>query len=536
MPQIEISHEALEQLEALAKQDNVSVTEVINKWHTQPSMRNHPENLYRAIFQTAQQAILVINKNNQYIDANPSACKLLGYSREELLTLSPADILAEEDKRNKSVRNRFYSDGYANSIYRLRKKNGEFIYAEFSSVANVIDGVHVAFVRDATDYVRVIENLEQSNRYVQAIYDDTEIPIFSVNVSKAGKFTYHELSKQHLRLIRKERHDIIGKSPAQIDTIAPEVARRFLSNYRRCYDQGKPISYEEYITVEGKAFNWMTRLTPLRDDTGRIYRLVGISFDISDKLAFEREQVRAELLDLELAKAQELSTYKAQVTSMLAHEFQTPLSVINTSIYLLKSNYDDISSTMVQERLQRIDRQVKLLRSLMERMIGLNYGAVMSQDLQLAEVDFEAFVADILQDLTMSFPDSSPVEFDCSLENTKILTDEELLRQIMTNLVSNAMKYTPDKSPVEISCRFDENFFHITVSDKGIGIPADEVDSIFDFFQRGTNVDKRQGIGVGLMVVQQAVDRLGGKITLASEEGVGTTITVTLSAKAILPS
>src|SRR5690606_12657102 len=123
-----------------------------------------------------------------------------------------------------------------------------------------------------------------------------------------------------------------------------------------------------------------------------------------------------------------------------------------------------------------------------------------------------------------------------SLKNTTILTDEELLRQIMTNLVSNAMKYTPDKSPVEVCCGINGDFFNISVSDRGIGIPADEVESIFDFFQRGTNVDKRQGIGVGLMVVQQAVNRLGGKITLASEEGTGTTITVSLSAKAILPS
>ena len=188
---------------------------------------------------------------------------------------------------------------------------------------------------------------------------------------------------------------------------------------------------------------------------------------------------------------------------------------------------------MIEERLKRIDRQVTLLRSLMERMIGLNYGAVMQQDLQLVNIDFPKFSQDIFDDLAMSFPDSSPIAFNYDIDDPMILTDEELIRQIITNLTSNAMKYSPSKSPVKVHCVINQSFFNITVSDQGIGIPAEELETIFDFFHRGTNVENRQGIGVGLMVVQQAVNRLGGRINIDSEEGQGTTVTVTLSAKAI---
>lgn len=533
MPLIELSDKALQRLETLAKEHDATIDDVIDKFYPHASSSDMPESLYSAVFETAQQAILVVGKDSTYIDANPTACELLGYTRDELLTLTPNDILAEQDTRHQSVQERFNSNGYANSIYRLRKKNGQLVFAEFSAVANVVDGIHVAYVRDMTHFIHTMENLEESERYVEAIYTDTNIPIFSVNVSESGEFSYHELSTNHLKYLRKTREEVINKHPSQIDTINAEDAKRLVANYRRCYDEGKTITYEELSTIKGKTTQWLTRLTPLRDNVGRIYRLVGVSFNLSDKLALEREQLRAEVLGLELAKANELSMYKAEVASMLAHEFQTPLSVINTSIYLLRKSITTVTQKMLDERLKRIDRQVTLLRSLMERMISLNYGAVMRQDLQLASVNFAPFIQNIIDDLTMSFPDSSPIEFIYDLDTIKILTDEELMRQIITNLVSNAMKYTSDNSPVQIRCSGTKNYFNIVVADKGMGIPESELETIFDFFQRGTNVENRQGIGVGLMVVQQAVNRLGGKIVVSSQEGQGTTVTVTLSAKAI---
>ena len=338
-----LSDEAIRQLTALAEQENISVNDMIDNWYSRTQKSDSP-NLFQALFDTARQAILVVDEDGNYIDANAMACELLGYNYDELMTLSVTDIVEEEDIRHQSVRDDFYKNGYINSIYRVRRKDGDTIYVEFSSVANVLDGMHVAFIRDAREYIRIITTLEESKRYIQAIYNDTDVPIFSINVSIDGEFTYHELSNVHLRSMGTTREEIIGKHIDQIelmDTVTREDIERLLEKYKRCYNLGKPISYEEQLTLNGKAIMWKTYLTPLRNENGRIYRLIGASYDLSDRFAFEREQLRAELLDLELAKAQELSIYKAQVTSMLAHEFQTPLSVINTSIYLLRNNVNN---------------------------------------------------------------------------------------------------------------------------------------------------------------------------------------------------
>ncbi|GAB5492486.1 MAG: hypothetical protein Phog2KO_27010 [Phototrophicaceae bacterium] len=535
MTQLNISEEAWLKLNALAEQANLSVDDMVDRLY-EDRQKKQPSSLFHAIFKTAKQAILVIDTDSNYIDANPMACELLGYSHDELLTLNALDILAEEELRHDSILERFHALGYTESIYRIRRKDGKIIYAEFSSVANVIEGVHVAFVRDATDYIGNVTNLSEYKSYIQAIYNDANIPLFSVNVSVEGVFTFHEVSKTHLKVLKKTRAEIIGKPIDQIETIGAITEndiKRLLKKYKHCYNLGKPISYEEQLSINGRTIMWKTYLTPLRDETGRIYRLVGASYDLSDKLAYEREQLQTELLNLELAKAQELSVYKAQVTSMLAHEFQTPLSVINTSIYLLRNNISSMKPNTIEERLERIDRQVTLLHSLMERMISLNYGAVMQQDLDLVALDVPKFVQNIFDDLAMSFPESAPIDFSYLLDEPIILTDKELMRQIITNLSSNAMKYTPNKTPVKVTFAINEAHFNIIVSDRGIGIPEKELETIFNFFQRGTNVSKRQGIGVGLMVVQQAVHRLGGKINIVSQEGGGTTVTVSLSAKAI---
>lgn len=110
----------------------------------------------------------------------------------------------------------------------------------------------------------------------------------------------------------------------------------------------------------------------------------------------------------------------------------------------------------------------------------------------------------------------------------EIKTDTRLLTQILNNLVSNACKYSNEGTLVLIVAYFDTDFFKISVSDQGKGIPEKDLPKIFESFYRAGNVENISGTGLGLAILKRSVERLGGQINVVSEEGKGTVFTVTL--------
>lgn len=530
MVSIDISQETLTQLETLAKLSEVSVTQFLDDMLQQQSITQ----LNNAIVEKSKDAMLVINADNKYIAVNDAACDLLGYSRDELLTLKAEDIIAEDDTRHQKVKETWQSQNYADSIYRLRKKDGSYVFVGIVAVANVIEGQHLAIMRDATEQVNLIRALTESKQSVKTIFADTETPIFSLAISEDAEFTYHELSNAYLQTFNHEHDTLINKNLHDIETL-PHTYLSGLREYaQKCFASGRPLRYQIAFPFDEKVIVLLTHLSPLRDDDGRIYRIMGMCLDMSDKIAYEEEQLRAYLLHSELSKAQELNRYKAEVTAMLAHEFQSPLSVINTSLYMLEKTPKE---GFLEQRLIQIMRQVNLLQQLMQRIIDLNEGAMMEQDLDLTEINFPRFVQAIIDDLTTSFPDDSRLNFTHNIPKPIISTDAELMRQIVTNLLTNALKYSAEqKLPIQIKCVSDTRQFSVIVEDQGIGIPQDDLETIFEFFKRGRNVQQQQGIGIGLMVVKQAVHRLGGKVDIASKEGQGTTVTVSFPVGAVYPN
>jgi signal transduction histidine kinase len=125
---------------------------------------------------------------------------------------------------------------------------------------------------------------------------------------------------------------------------------------------------------------------------------------------------------------------------------------------------------------------------------------------------------------------SIQVSSDIDSSVGEIVGNEFSINEMVTNLLFNAVKYTPEKKTVRIDARDRGDRVEINVSDTGIGIPADEVASVFDEFFRASNAKKseRDGTGLGLSIVKQIVERHGGEISVQSEEGQGTTFTVIL--------
>lgn len=134
----------------------------------------------------------------------------------------------------------------------------------------------------------------------------------------------------------------------------------------------------------------------------------------------------------------------------------------------------------------------------------------------------------ILDEIELNSKGSHKIVFDSPQIETTIWLDRKLYRQILSNLVTNALKYSSKGSTVHVDLKFDEKQLLLTVKDQGIGIPKSDVDQMFQAFFRAKNVGETPGTGLGLPIVKRSVDTHGGTISIDSTENVGTTITVIL--------
>jgi signal transduction histidine kinase len=231
-----------------------------------------------------------------------------------------------------------------------------------------------------------------------------------------------------------------------------------------------------------------------------------------------------------LAQEQELSALKTSFTSMVSHEFRTPLSVIQSSIDLLTHYADRMDSGRRLEKLHLITRQVTRLVKLLDDVLTFTRAESTGFAFKPASLDLVALCEEICEELKGSSQKEITIAFAHQGSCRRVWGDEFLLSHILQNLISNAIKYSHDGGTVRIMVACDRDRMTLCVEDQGIGIPKQGQDRLFEAFHRATNVGQIPGTGMGLAIVKRAVDAHGGTIACESVEGQGTRFTVTLPA------
>jgi signal transduction histidine kinase len=145
---------------------------------------------------------------------------------------------------------------------------------------------------------------------------------------------------------------------------------------------------------------------------------------------------------------------------------------------------------------------------------------------QLAPTDLEKFCRDVCETLEFGDNRQHPIYLSCSGEYQNVEVDRALLNRILTNLISNAIKYSPENSHIYIDLCCDDQNIILKIKDEGIGIPSENQQHLFKTFYRCSNVGQIKGTGLGLAVVKKCVDAHQGQIYFESQEGMGTTVTV----------
>ena len=234
-----------------------------------------------------------------------------------------------------------------------------------------------------------------------------------------------------------------------------------------------------------------------------------------------------------LEKEKELNQLKSRFITMASHEFRTPLAIISSSSGILQNFSDRLSEKRKQEHLETIQNTIKHIIQVLDDVLMINQAEAEKIEVKLEPLDIIKFCRHLKEEIEASFI-SHEIDFYIDLGDEifnnyqLVLVDKKLLRQIITNLLTNAIKYSPDHNLVNFSLSRKDNQLIFKISDYGIGIPAADQIHLFEYFQRGSNVGTLPGTGLGLSIVKKCVDLHQGEITLDSELGKGTVFTVIL--------
>ncbi len=248
----------------------------------------------------------------------------------------------------------------------------------------------------------------------------------------------------------------------------------------------------------------------------------------------QRQQTEAELVRA-LAKERQLNELKSRFTSMVSHEFRNPLTTILACAQLLELNSLNLSEERKLANLQRIQTAAKGLNQTIEELLLLGQIEAGKFHSQPAWLDLTRLCREIVEHVASADNDAHPIAFEVGFLDgiprdlgTHAWMSEKLVRHILTNLLSNACKYSPAGSPIQFELTYHGRAVQFKIGDRGIGIPETERDRVFDTFHRASNASHVSGTGLGLAIAKQCVEAQGGNITIDSQVNVGTTITVTL--------
>lgn len=234
-----------------------------------------------------------------------------------------------------------------------------------------------------------------------------------------------------------------------------------------------------------------------------------------------------EEISLSLAKEKEISQLKSHFVSLASHEFRTPLSSILLSASLIEEYYDRLNKQKILGHLSRIKNAVNDLNGVLNDFLSIERIESGKIEAIFREFELNDLCRGVINEMQALVKPGQNICLESSCTEIMVYLDPNLLRHCLVNLLSNAIKYSPENSNITISILKTNNHCRISVTDHGIGIPANQQHRLFEAFFRAENVTGISGTGLGLNIVKRYADLMNVEITCTSTENGGTTFNLT---------
>lgn len=490
------------------------------------------EQKYRNIFENATEGIHQTTHDGRYISVNPATARILGYSSPEELMTSINDLNTQfyvdpnrrkafiEEMEKYGAVSDFESEVHqkdgntvwvSENVHSVYSMEGEFLYYEGTS-------------EDITARKKAEQALKESQTKLQAIIDFSpaliSIKDLSGNVILANK-SFAVLDAPPL-------NEFIGKNV--FDLFPKEVAQKLWDNDLAALRNNAPIRSEE--VVKHKDGNWHTYWTvkfPLYLESGRTFGVCAISDDITERKKAEEliQQYAHELENRVAERTMELihaNHTKDEFLANMSHELRTPLTGILGVAEVLLAEYQGPLT-------EKQARSVEMINSSGQHLLGLINDILDVSKIEAGKFELKPEIISIndlcLASLVfvkqMAAKKSISVEFSPITDQNGIYADPKRLKQILVNLLTNAVKFTPENGTVCLNVLEANHEVSFSVIDSGIGISPENLKKLFHpFVQLDSSLSRQyEGTGLGLILVKRLVELHGGQINVESEVGKG---------------
>ncbi|SMP59116.1 PAS/PAC sensor hybrid histidine kinase [Desulfonatronum zhilinae] len=481
----------------------------------------------RILVDQSRDGIVVLNEDGSVYEANKRYAETLGYSPEEVRRLHVWDWEINWGREQLLEMFRKVDEEGDHFETRHRRKDGTFYDVEISTNGAVIGGRKLIFCvcRDITERKRAEAALHHSRDLLNYIVEHMR----SAVAVHDRDLRYIYVSQRYLQEYGVQETDVIGRHHYEV---FPDLPQKWRKVHQRAF-AGEVSSAEDdpYHRSDGSVEWTRWECRPWYEQDGSVGGIVVYTEVVTERIMAEQA------LRLAKEQAEAANKAKSEFLANMSHEIRTPINGIMGMMQLLETTSLDVDQRQyVQLCTASAERLTRLLSDI------LDLSRVEAGKMTIHEAEFMVReLADSVSGLFTFNARTKGVELDCSIDPAlppKLVGDEARVRQILFNLVGNALKFT-DKGHIRVAMTSLESDMNdsvnvlLTIADTGIGIPGDKVKDLFEpFFQvEESHTRNFQGAGLGLPIVKHLVELMGGKISVTSTLGEGTAVNVLLPFK-----
>lgn len=416
----------------------------------------------------------------------------------------------------------------------VRNQNGVILSFEFNFIPVINEGgkfthIHV-FIRDITEQ-RIFEKkitIQAAN--ITNLIENANAIIFGIDTR--GYIT--DWNKHCTTITGFKKNEVYAQKFASLflnETERPVFDQLIVNGLNR-----ESISNSELLIhhKDGNPWTFLLNCTSRTTTSGEVVGLIFVGQDITELTEYRKSlemkvEERTKELQRALNKEKEVVEMKNRFVSIASHEFRSPLSAIEFEADLIERS-KKLDRKTVLKRLGFIKKQIGHMYRLLDDVLTYGKGETGKIQLVISNIPLPEFLNKIIEEVNHR-PEKHFIKTDfCQIPGI-IRADEKLLRSILINLLTNAIKFSTGKRQVDLTVNGGGNQIEIIVSDEGIGIPEEELSKIFEPFLRGKAGDGIQGTGLGLSIVKKSIELLNGTIQVKSEVNKGTTFRATIPAQ-----
>ena len=494
-------------------------------------------NLKSEALQAAGNGIIIsdaLQKDNPIIYFNPAFQELTGYSSEEILGKNCRFLQAEDTDQESitKLREAIKKEKSCQVTLRNYKKDGTLFWNElYINPIKNNDGLVTHYIGIQNDITKR-KNAEEERNYLTKIFDNSlnEIYVFDFHTLKFINVNYGAQKNLGYSLEELKQLTPVAIKP----NFSLEEFHRLSAPLR---DQSENKVEFEAVHIRKNGTTYPVYVSLEMSMLGERQVFVAIILDITEQKNYTQKlektvELRTKQLKTALENEKELNDLKTKFLSLVSHEFKTPLSGILTSSILLSKYIRGDQQENRDKHIKIISDKVHYLNTILNDFLSIEKLETGKVNYKITSFRLSKVLNEVVYNANMLLKEGQQVKYPDNIEDLVLVQDERTIELALTNLVHNAIKYSPEHSDVTIKITQNLKDTVFEISDTGIGIPEKDQKNIFNRYFRAENALTTPGTGIGLNIVKSHIENLGGSIQFRSKFQEGSTFILSVPNKA----